>query len=479
MKNPEIYFRADGNSKIGLGHVIRSLALAEMLISHFDCHFIIQKPSATLKQQILEVCKSIIELKESDDYSAEANLITEQYLKGDEIVVLDGYFFNTDYQRKIKTKGCKLVCIDDIFEYHFVADAVINHSGGISESQYSAEDYTKFYLGLQYLLLRKPFREIAKDKSLGKETLNDVFVCLGGADPNNDLLKVLTDCEQVNPKLNCYVVIGGAYLFKQELFEYKNNSKLKITVLENLSAQDMANIMRKCGVGITSPSTVALEYLSTKGVLFLKQTASNQKHILKYFIGQNYAYNFNELDTLIKQGKSNSFTNQKNSLDGLQERRLQKAFLELNCTIREAELDDCNLIYEWINDKETRNQSFSTETIPFTNHKNWLIAKLKQEDFYYFIVLYNNIPCGQIRFSIDQNSATLSYLVAPDFRGNGFGKIIVEMGIVKIKNREIAKQIIAFVRFNNIASNKIFRSLGFKESLANEYENSFKYTLNL
>ena len=28
---PKIYFRADGNSRMGLGHVIRSLALAEML----------------------------------------------------------------------------------------------------------------------------------------------------------------------------------------------------------------------------------------------------------------------------------------------------------------------------------------------------------------------------------------------------------------------------------------------------------------
>ena len=36
---PKIYIRADGNSGIGLGHVIRSLALAEMLKEDFNCIF--------------------------------------------------------------------------------------------------------------------------------------------------------------------------------------------------------------------------------------------------------------------------------------------------------------------------------------------------------------------------------------------------------------------------------------------------------
>ena len=37
-----VYFRADGHAKMGLGHVIRSLALAEMLKEDFDCYFIIR-----------------------------------------------------------------------------------------------------------------------------------------------------------------------------------------------------------------------------------------------------------------------------------------------------------------------------------------------------------------------------------------------------------------------------------------------------
>src|SRR4030095_2375161 len=82
-------------------------------------------------------------------------------LKGDEIVVLDGYNFKTTYQQQIKSKGCKLVCIDDIHAYHFVADVVINHAPGIDAKQYSCEAYTQLYLGTKYVLLKKIFLDEA------------------------------------------------------------------------------------------------------------------------------------------------------------------------------------------------------------------------------------------------------------------------------------------------------------------------------
>ena len=55
-----IIFRADGNSDIGLGHVIRSLALVEMLKDNFECVFAIQEPVNALVRQIEAVCAELI-----------------------------------------------------------------------------------------------------------------------------------------------------------------------------------------------------------------------------------------------------------------------------------------------------------------------------------------------------------------------------------------------------------------------------------
>jgi spore coat polysaccharide biosynthesis predicted glycosyltransferase SpsG len=60
-QNRKVILRADGNSEIGLGHVYRSLALAEMLNEDFETVFLIKKPLKELKRTILQTCSECIE----------------------------------------------------------------------------------------------------------------------------------------------------------------------------------------------------------------------------------------------------------------------------------------------------------------------------------------------------------------------------------------------------------------------------------
>src|ERR1035437_10795092 len=87
-----IFFRADGSSKIGLGHVVRCLALIEMLNRDFECIFLIKDADEKIKHLIERNCK-LIELR-SSDFDKEVlevlNIVT-----GNDIVVLDGYCFNS------------------------------------------------------------------------------------------------------------------------------------------------------------------------------------------------------------------------------------------------------------------------------------------------------------------------------------------------------------------------------------------------
>src|SRR5690554_1973465 len=134
MASKTLLFRADGNNQIGMGHYIRSLALAQMLKNHFNCAFAIQNPIPAQKKNIETACERIIELKTSnkDEF---LNFVSSQ-----DIVVIDNYCFSTEYQRAIKSKGCKLVYIDDLNDKHYVADLIISNTIG-SGVQYSKENY--------------------------------------------------------------------------------------------------------------------------------------------------------------------------------------------------------------------------------------------------------------------------------------------------------------------------------------------------
>ena len=157
---PKIIFRADGGPTIGMGHFIRTLALAEMLKDDFYCIYATQSPTYYQINEIEGVCHERIDLPADETHF---NVFID-LLKGDEIVVLDNYYFSTEYQRAIKAKGCKLVCIDDMHDKHFVADVIVNHAP-ISSSNYSATAYTKLLLGFNYALLRQDFLKSGTPKT--------------------------------------------------------------------------------------------------------------------------------------------------------------------------------------------------------------------------------------------------------------------------------------------------------------------------
>ena len=96
----KIYFRVDGSLDIGFGHVTRCLALADMLKDQFECIFATRYLNEYIIEEIKKSCFSYIKLKEghNEHYDEFLSFIS----KGD-IVVLDNYFYDTDYQKQIKS----------------------------------------------------------------------------------------------------------------------------------------------------------------------------------------------------------------------------------------------------------------------------------------------------------------------------------------------------------------------------------------
>ena len=321
MTKPKIYIRADGNLEIGLGHVIRSLALAEMLKEDFDCIFATRFLTDYIHTEALKICVDVINLPETDGhFDAFLSILPEEAT-----VVLDNYFFDTDYQIAIKNKGCKLVCIDDIHDRHFVADVVINHAGGVPNTSYSIAPNTCLYLGTDYALLRPEFLN-----RNGKGKGSALLVCLGGADGGNVTLQILKLLEDKQFPHQCYVVIGDAFQSQEDLIEFQQASKLKIAILKNLTAQEMAHVMFKCNYAICPPSTVSFEYLSLRGgELYFKLTADNQNDIYAYFVKNRIAFDISELFVLDPLKVQQCIETQRKYFDGQSGKRINNIFKSL------------------------------------------------------------------------------------------------------------------------------------------------------
>lgn len=248
MTKRKIYFRADASATIGYGHFIRTLALADMLKDDFDCTFFTTSPSDYQIEEMGKVC-CYIALTEGTKFEDFINL-----LNGDEIVVLDNYFFTTGYQKAIKTKGCKLVCVDDLHNRHFVSDVVLNPAL-LSTSEYDAEPYTKLCLGLEYALLRKPF--IKQNKDIEK-VYGRWLLAFGGSDFDNMTEKFLCFLQRDSRVKDVTVIVGDAYKYCDNLRNY-----IKASIYKNLTAEEMSIKMRQAEYAVLPSSTISIEALAS------------------------------------------------------------------------------------------------------------------------------------------------------------------------------------------------------------------------
>lgn len=479
MLKKSLFFRADGNSKIGLGHVVRTLALMDILREDFNCTFVSRNLLPNLKQQAKQIAHKIIILPETDDNVAEAHYLVETFLTGQEIVILDGYHFKWEYQKVLKSKGCQLVCIDDNHAYRFLADVIINHGGGIKAINYTAEPYTLFYLGLEYMLLRRPFLEAAqKNDPLSKKEENAVFICMGGSDPQNDTLKILKACEKKKDISKFYLILGEGYKNQEEINTFLKQTPLNVSIFKSQTASQMVEIMKRCPLAICAPSSIAYEYLTVGGSLFLHQTADNQTFIYQYLIQNHYAQAFEAFNTegvkLLKPTKKIGTQSVEN---------LKKIFYTLNfettLQVRKANKADLLLCFNWANDPATRAQSFSSTLISLEEHTNWFLKKIADTNSCFYIVYSDGKPIGQIRFDFKNNEALISFALDAAFRGKGLGQLLLRKGIQEVTTTFGAEKkfttIVGFVKQSNQQSNKAFLRLGFQQSVSSDFEESYKY----
>ena len=478
MMLPRMILRTDGNAKIGLGHVFRCISIASLLKNDFSCIFFIQKPSEFIEELINKYYGfELVSLENSGNLSAEE--ITS-FINEHDLVILDGYHFDHSYQKKIKEiTNSKVISIDDIYDTHFVSDAVINHIGGIDPVRYKKNDETQLFLGPHYTILREEFYHFNGNRTPG-EKLKNLFINMGGADGNNVTLQILSDIEKEKIDIEeIIVVVGSAYKYYEELKEYASQFG-NIKIFNSLSVSQMIDCMSKAGIAICSASTVAYEYCSIGGLLFVIQTAGNQHDMVRYLVESGLALPYTDFFNIINSGKEITIANemkrkQKTIFDGKAGDRLtsvvKNVYLKNNLQVRKAQEIDLDIYYYWANDDEARKNSFNTMAIPYEDHCKWFHTRLKDgNSCLYIFTTKNEIPIANVRFLINKEEAVLSYLIDKHFRGIGLGKMILQLAKEQFFNEyRTVKSIKGFVKGNNTSSVRSFLSSGFQET---EFDNS-------
>jgi pseudaminic acid synthase len=130
--------------------------------------------------------------------------------------------------------------------------------------------------------------------------------------------------------------------------------------------------------------------------------------------------------------------------------------------VRSADASHERLLFDWANEAEVRQNSFTTEQIVWENHQVWFRNLLTDVNKRLYIFYRNNQPVGMIRYDIQDKSARISYSIAKEFRHRGYGKAMVEQSEPILRKESPQIQVItAEVKPENTASMRIFEELDY------------------
>ena len=477
-----LIIRADSGLRIGAGHVMRCLALAQKwLDQERKVIFITACESDSVRQRLTEEGFEIVPVERAHPDPSDWRCTSEvlaQYPGA--WTVLDGYHFDPVYHRLIKEAGHSLLVIDDMAHLeHYYADILLNQNLHASTLNYSCEPYTRLLLGTRYALLRREFLKWREWKRVIPRVARKILVTMGGGDPENVTMKVLSALKQAAvEEIEIKVVVGG------------ENTKSNYDVLCSLSREiphpvylvrnvaNMADLMAWADIAISSAGSTSWEmaFMGLPG--FLIVLADNQIGVAELQHAAGIAVNlgwysdlsFQELVRSLKQlltgerMRIEMIKRGQELVDGSgSARTLACMSMERSLRVRQACENDCLLLWRWANDHDVREFSFSSRPISWEAHLNWFRKKISSpECTIYIAITLGGVPIGQVRFDREQDEAVISASIDAGYRNKGYGSTMIRLASKSYFEATETRVINAYIKQDNVLSERAFKRSGFE-----------------
>ena len=273
-----LLLRTEASVAIGTGHVMRCLALAQAW-GDAGGRAIFAMAQATpaveerLRNEGFEVARVHAQVGSAADAEESAELAHQ---RGASWVVVDGYEFGAEYQTSLKSRGMKVLFIDDNgHAAHYSADLVLNQNAHANETMYrSRESSTRLLLGPDFALLRREFTSWRGWRREVPALARQVLVTMGGSDPDNITEPVLRGILS-QPGIHAVVVVGGSNPHLSKLRALVAGAQRNVQLVEDIT--NMPELMANSDVAISGAGTTCLEMCFMGLPALLTVLADNQR----------------------------------------------------------------------------------------------------------------------------------------------------------------------------------------------------------
>lgn len=266
LKKKKVIIRVDGYDQIGLGHIYRTLTLANNIMDH-DVVFLMDS------QHKLGI--DIVRNQNFKVISFEMDPLPIINEFKPDVIINDILDTTKEYILSLKKLDVKIFNFEDLGNGAEFADGVFN---ALYPGSVPAEN---FFTGEKYYCARNEFLTI-EQKDVN-EKVNNVLITFGGTDPNNLSLKTLNVISQSNYDFKITIILGPGY--KNEEFLYKKLNEINKDVEVFRSVNNIADFMLNADIIFSSAGRTMYEIamVGTPAIII----AQNYRELTHLF-GHNY-----------------------------------------------------------------------------------------------------------------------------------------------------------------------------------------------
>jgi len=279
MQSGILLVRADASAEMGVGHVMRCVALAEAWLKTGGRATFAMAEGVELGDRIRSRGGEILEIQGEPGRQEDikATRIAGQRLGADWLVV-DGYHFSPEYIADVEKAASHFLVMADGEQYHALnCDLLVNPELDVSEDEYPSSDRCGgILLGPRYALLRREFLDYSVGNKTFPQSAARVLVTLGGGDAHNVTLRVMNALDKITDRqLDVVIVLGAANPHRTTLEFAAANSRHKMELISD--APNMPKLMAEAMFAVTAGGGTCYELAFMRVPMLLITIARNQE----------------------------------------------------------------------------------------------------------------------------------------------------------------------------------------------------------
>jgi UDP-2,4-diacetamido-2,4,6-trideoxy-beta-L-altropyranose hydrolase len=205
-------FRLDAGRTIGLGHMLRCLALADELAARgWACRFAVNPGAGALAAAVRPVAHEVVEDGGFDDAPRLAAIAAD----GCDVLIVDSYRLESGFESACRSFAPRIVAIDDLADRPHDADLIADPASGRSPADYAGRaPGARILTGAAYALLAPEFAR-ARPQALRRRLdaahpARRILIALGGAPPAALLQRLIAAARRGAPDVALDVAAGAS-----------------------------------------------------------------------------------------------------------------------------------------------------------------------------------------------------------------------------------------------------------------------------